>query len=329
MRESDIRPQTLLDHYLKLCREDAEIYFNGQLRHFISCPACDSREVKLAFVKWGFNYVCCERCGTLYQSPRPGAEVFQNFYKGSPSAHYWAKVFFPVVAENRRRLLFAPKVKEIAVLLKEHQIRPSTVIDVGAGYGLFLEEWRQRFPQNRLVGIEPHQELADHCRQKGFEVMIDFVEDLAEGRLWGDLVVSLEVIEHVYNPLVFCRALRRLLQPDGHLLLTGLTVDGFDIQILWDRSNVIAPPHHINFISLRGFSQLMERAGFEVETICTPGWLDVEIVRNAVRKNPELTSDNRFLQHLMAQAEETQVAFQTFLRQQGLSSHCWVLARAV
>ena len=78
MKEQDIRPADLFNKYLELCEADAITYFGSGSRRDIPCPACDSDKGTPAFEKWGFNYVSCKICGTLYQSPRPVQEDFAD-----------------------------------------------------------------------------------------------------------------------------------------------------------------------------------------------------------------------------------------------------------
>ena len=66
MKESDIRPKEILDKYLELCNKDTYTYFNDCQREGIPCPACGSERSESAFTKWGFGYVLCHDCGTLY-----------------------------------------------------------------------------------------------------------------------------------------------------------------------------------------------------------------------------------------------------------------------
>ena len=75
-------------------------------------------------------------------------------------------------------------------------------MDVGAGYGIMLDEWRQVHPETSLLAVEPFRSLASECRSKGFEV----VEDFAENVKWADLVVCFEVLEHVLIRSVLQRA---------------------------------------------------------------------------------------------------------------------------
>ena len=326
MEEKDIRPADLLNKYLELSRIDSETCFIGSKREQIPCPACDTDKTESSFEKWGFEYVTCRECGTLYQSPRPERKNFEAFYLNSPSARYWSREFFPAVAEARRKHLFAPKVTEISRMCREKNFFPDTLVDVGAGYGLFLEEWKKKFPQTRLIALEPNEDLAAVCSSKGLEVRTCFGEKAMDQDIRADMAVSLEVIEHVHDPASFCQSLNHIVRPKGKVLLTGLSSDGFDIQVLQENSKSVSPPHHLNFFSISGFIHLMQRAGFTHIHVTTPGKLDVSIVSNAFKEDREVLTGQRFISHLINLKPEVIESFQNFLSRNLLSSHCWVLA---
>ncbi|MEO5346970.1 MAG: class I SAM-dependent methyltransferase [Magnetococcus sp. YQC-9] len=326
MKEHDIRPEALLDRYLALSAQDAERCFASSPREPLNCVACGSDSVQPQFVKNGFAYSGCEACGTLFQAPRPPLSAFEAFYRDSESGRFWAEVFFPTVAEARRERIIRPRAERLANMCADLAVPVENLIDVGAGYGILLDEWRKRAPETRLVAIEPSSALAAECRAKGFEVVEAIAEQVTGYQSFADLTVCFEVLEHVFDPLSFIRTLAELTRPGGYVFVSTLGVDGFDIQILWERSNSIFPPHHINFLSRRGFRQLFERAGLEIVSLTTPGVLDVDIVRNAVRRDPSLLKGQRFIRSLLAD-ETISTAFQEFLIHQGLSSHTWVLAK--
>ena len=120
----------------------------------------------------------------------------------------------------------------------------------------------------------------------------------------------------------------RLAKPDGLIFVSTLSIDGFDLQVLWDESSQIYSPSHINFPTVKGFKELFRRAGLVKIWVTTPGKLDVDIFRNASLKDPNLLKDNRFLQHMIAD-ESTADAFQKFLSENQLSSHAWVIGKKV
>jgi SAM-dependent methyltransferase len=326
MKENEIRPEALYKRYIELSHEDAEHCFGDEERFHVACVACGSLKNTNEFVKYGFQYVTCRGCQSLYQSPRPSLLAFESFYKNSVSSNYWADVFFPAVAEIRRDLIFRSRVDQLSAMVKESGDKIERLVDVGAGYGIFLDEWRKHDPKARLIAVEPSESLAAECRHKGFETSENIAEEVEGYDDFADLVVCFEVLEHVFDPLSFVKSLTRLARPGGLVFLSTLSIDGFDLQFLWDKSKQISPPHHINFLSVDGFKKLFERAGLTDISVTTPGKLDVDIVRNSCLENPDLIDGQRFIQKLMDQSD-LRDSFQAFLAENALSSHVWVIGR--
>lgn len=326
MKESDIRPADIFEEYLRLSAEDADVFFRDGEWSGVPCPACDSSDSRAEFTKHGFGFVSCANCRTLYQSPRPPRKNFEKFYSNSKSSRYWAEKFFPSVVEARRERIFKPRVAHLTKLCAEKSAFPRTIIDVGAGYGIFLEEWRRCSPDAHVIAIEPSKHLAEVCKSKGVEVVEAIAENVVGHNGSADLVVCFEVLEHVYDPVEFVKTLASFAAPGGYLLVSSLGVDGFDIQTLWERSNSISPPHHINFMSVDGFKRLFERAGLVDIEISTPGKLDVDIVRNAYQKDSSVLDGQRFVRQVISDGA-TAERFQQFLIDSKLSSHTWVFAK--
>jgi len=327
MKETDIRPLGLMKRYIELSAKDADLCFNEGGRRDLPCVSCGSINITKEFSKSGFDYALCNECGTLYQTPRPPIKEFDAFYKNSRSSKYWADVFFPSVAEARREKIFKPRVQRLLEMCKDSNLNVSKLIDVGAGYGIFLEEWRKVKPETELIAIEPSVSLAKECRNKKLSVVESLVENVEGYEDYADLVVCFEVLEHVDSPLEFVKVLKKMVKPEGYLFISTLCIDGFDLQVLWDKSSQISPPHHINFHSIKGFEKLFESAGLTDVKISTPGKLDVDIVKNFVTSSDgsEL-QNNRFLKSIL-DSDNKSDKFQDFLSRNQLSSHVWIMAK--
>jgi 2-polyprenyl-3-methyl-5-hydroxy-6-metoxy-1,4-benzoquinol methylase len=326
MKENEIRPEALYKRYIELSQQDAELCFGDKERVDVLCVACGSEKKKSEFIKHGFQYVTCLECNSLYQSPRPSLLDFESFYKNSVSSNYWADIFFPAVAEVRREVIFRSRVEQLSTIVANSGDKIEKLVDVGAGYGIFLDEWRKHDCKTELIAVEPSESLAAECRNKGFETSENICEEVEGYDGFADLVVCFEVLEHVFDPLLFVQSLTRLARPGGLVFLSTLSIDGFDLQFLWDKSNQISPPHHINFLSVDGFKKLFKRAGLTDISVTTPGKLDVDIIRNSCLDNIELVNGQRFIKKLIDDSE-LRDSFQAFLAENTLSSHAWIIGR--
>jgi SAM-dependent methyltransferase len=206
---------------------------------------------------------------------------------------------------------------------KEIDLDVTKIIDVGAGYGIFLDEWKKLNPKSEVIAVEPMSSLANECRRKGFTVVEAIAEKVTDLNDFADLVVCFEVLEHVFDPLDFIRVLKKMTRPGGYVFISTLCIDGFDLQMLWEKSSQISPPHHINFLSLNGFRSLFDRAGLKNIQLTTPGQLDVDIVRNNVKSISNNTNSYKFINKIIND-EIIAENFQNFLAKNQLSSHVWV-----
>lgn len=321
MKENEIRPRELFQKYLELSKADAIRMPTDDFEQ-VACPGCLSGDAQLRLEKEGFSYKLCNQCGSLYCSPRPSLEQLEDFYKNSASSEFWARDFFPTVAEARREKIFRTKAERVVDILKKRNFQPKHVCDVGAGYGIFLEELQACVqsgnPATAYYAIEPSPDLAAICRSRNFETLEATVEHAEAWSGRFDLVICSEVIEHVYSSDLFLQSILNLLRPGGMAILTGLGYEGLDILELQEHSNSISPPHHINFMSVAGFEQLFTRCGCRDVEVQTPGQLDVDILLN---------SDNcpHWLEVLATRGEEALQDLQALLRKHRLSSHVWAL----
>ena len=323
MKEEDIRNRKAFNRYLEMVSKDVDNYFCIDNFIKINCPACNGEKFIKAFTKDLFTYVLCNQCGTLFVNPRPPFKVLNHFYSQSSSTKYWVEYFFKPVIEARRDKIFKPRAEQISQKFPE--FKNSRIGDIGAGFGLFLEELRKVWGNAEYVAIEPSVEMAKICREKGFVVIPDMLEDIAGWDEKFDVLTSFELFEHLYNPGNFLKKVNKLLKKDGYFIMTTLNVQGFDIQLLWEKSKSVSPPHHLNFFNPGSIRCLVERNNFQVISIKTPGKLDWDIVEGMV-KNENIKLD-RFWQLVIEKDEETKDQFQQWLVKNNLSSHMMVEAK--
>ncbi len=332
MKESEIRPQKLFNQYLQLAKKDTEIFFSDHSRFTeIPCPSCGNEKQMPGLEKFGFTYVLCSDCASLYLSPRPPAEMYDLYYRDAESVKFWSTHFYKGTAEARREKIYRPRAEIVAKLINQHgfdSIDNSIFADIGAGYGLFLEEIEKLKLFDRIIGIEPSPEMAQVCRERGFDVVQKYVGGTEDINVDASFATAFEVLEHVIDPLAFLSSAKQMLRRGGLLMFTTLTVSGFDIQVLWEKSKSVYPPHHINLLSIEGLRRLIERSGLEIIEFSTPGKLDVDIVRNICFENPDIDIP-RFAASIINASEKVRTSFQSFLKNNNFSSHVRIIAKRI
>ncbi|MBD3379370.1 MAG: methyltransferase domain-containing protein [Candidatus Omnitrophica bacterium] len=328
MREKDIRPEKIFREYLKLAELDARDFFSGRVRNDVPCPACGSAGER-EFTKTGFDYRLCGDCRTLYVSPRPEEEAFRRYYTEAPSTRFWAEKFYPETEPARRKSVFGPKALMVSEKTAKYAPGAEALVDIGAGYGTFLEEFAggPGKPGMEVLAIEPSGPLSEACGKKGLKVIRKFTEELDRDDLGlsgkaGAVFTSFELLEHVYTPREFLRSCSRMMREGDILIFTTLNANGFDIQLLWEKSKSVFPPHHLNFFNPRSVEILLEAAGLDLLEVTTPGKLDVDIVAN----NLGAVKDRFFRTFFETASPADRESLQSFLRENKLSSHMMAVA---
>lgn len=96
-------------------------------------------------------------------------------------------------------------------------------IEIGAGSGLLLQEFMNRFPDTEFFGLEPNTKAVGVARKTGRNVR-GAVEDFDDATQF-DIAYSIATIEHVSSPTMFLKDIREYLKPGGLLYLVQPTQD--------------------------------------------------------------------------------------------------------
>lgn len=323
--EEEIRPEKIFDKYLELTNQDAIDFFSNVERIEIPCPVCNNKGEKWA-TKSGFSYQFCERCLSIFISPRPVREAFDAYYRDSPSTKYWATTFYKVTEAARREKLWKPKAQMIKerIELYKGDNPVSYIVDIGGGYGVFDEEIKLIMDITPIV-IEPSIHLAKICRGKGIEVIEKFMEDIRPSELPNGrkCYVSFELFEHLHDPALFLNTVIESMNQDDLFIFTTLSGMGLDIQVLGENAKALSPPHHLNFMNPKSASTLLQSIGFEVIEAITPGKLDIDIIK----KNKQYIKDE-FWKNIINYSSNIELdAIQESIASLGLSSHMMITCR--
>jgi len=148
----------------------------------------------------------------------------------------------------------------------ERQATPGRILDIGSHAGFFLASARARGWQPYGVDIE---ELSTGYARRKFGLEI-FRGELAEAKFpdgYFKAVTCWHLLEHIPDPLLLLKEIRRILQKDGLLALETPNLAGRRFKKLnsdWDQ---IKPRAHLYYFTKDTLAKLLERAGFKVLSV--------------------------------------------------------------
>lgn len=322
MRPAELHNQILLkrekcgvDFYLKNYNSFIEI----------NCPSC-AEQGKIEFYKYGYSHLKCEKCKTLYVSPRPSQELLFEYYSSYEAPTAWNDILIETNNE-RKYLQHIPRVEKLHSIMKEFDIPSNVFVDLGAGNGNFAKAVLEANIFNDVVATDISDSCIDACKKQGLQTIKCTIDEFNNSSI--DCITFNDLIEHVFDPYAFVLECYSKLNLNGILMLSTPNGEGFDFKILKEKTENITPPEHIQYFNPHSIKVLLEKVGFEIVDISTPGILDAEIIkRQRNEKQFELNGANEFLDFMYQQNDaEIEKNFQDFLQKSNLSSHMLVFAR--
>jgi SAM-dependent methyltransferase len=228
-----------------------------------ACPACGHASVhRFLYVKNGCDILRCEQCG-LGRTQSAGFD---------PECYYTSDYFYGkhpdgyadyVGTEQILRREFAGTVEFIAKFRASGRL-----LEVGCAYGFFLQEAKRLFD---VSGIELAEDAAEHCRRAGLNVFTGHADKTLLERLGTvDVIVLLDVIEHLPAPRDTIALLVNHLNPGGILVITTGDFGSLSSRVAGARWRLMTPPQHLWFFSPASMRAMAVSVGLEVEHLDHP-----------------------------------------------------------
>ncbi len=228
------------------------------------CPACaELTEHRRLFAKNGYDVLKCAACG-LGRAQAPGFKP-EQYYTGDYFSGGHADGYADYrAAEPILRREFARTVKFI------RQYRPSgRLLDVGCAYGFLLEEAR---PFYDVSGIEIAEDAADFCRRRGLRVLTGVADASTLAQLGAmDVIVLLDVIEHLPDPQMTMTLCLRRLNPGGILVITTGDFASLYACLAGPHWRLMTPPQHLWFYTPESLRRMGRSLGLRLEA-CHHPW---------------------------------------------------------
>ncbi len=162
-------------------------------------------------------------------------------------------------------------------------LAPRRILEIGVGEGHVMTRVRGRFPHASLVGLDlPDSELAGHWRRESLPCMFGDATRLPFADATFDLVMAIEVLEHVPGPDAALCELARVCTAAGTL------VASVPFEPIWRAGNIARrryigewgnTPGHVNHWTRWGFSKFVG-SRFTIRDVASPlPWTMVRATR--------------------------------------------------
>lgn len=239
-------------------------------REKTDCILCGSSSSRLLSVQKTWPVVRCSECGLVYLSERPAEKALTDMYSkayyedGDVGYKGYIRIFekyhdtFMKIFSRRHRDLL-------------RHARGKRLLEIGCAYGFLLDYLSRRGWEVQGVEISPLS--SEYARNElGLDVQTGSIEsaDLKEHSY--DVILLLDVLEHLHRPYDILGRIRELLSPEGILV----------VQCPWElyhweefseaiirgmRPGTIEPdsvPAHLYFFQPRTLDAVLRKGGFRI-----------------------------------------------------------------
>ncbi len=325
IKRVDLKPVGAVEHYNELLQKDIQDFMLSiEGLEQVNCPVCKAKTSKLFGEKYSFKLVTCDGCGFVYINPRPTPSAMENYYANSKASAYFQTNIIGPTEANRLRLIVTPRLNYI----NNKFPNKGSWLDIGCSTASLISEAKNDGWQ--VTGLDFEKTAIAAAEAKGVQMLTKPIEDLNIQNQY-DLISLFEVLEHLSNPRETLEACFKANTTGGSIVITIPNIEGFEFETLGMSHSNICPPSHLNHFSPSTLPKLLSDIGYEITDIETPGYLDVDNVRNAMLSGKVNSTGSKFLDKIIISdapnAAEEREALQGIVARSGKSGHLRVVAK--
>jgi len=154
------------------------------------------------------------------------------------------------------------------------------LLEVGCGLGYFLHHAEKWFPQSELLGLDIHEMALNYAAKhlNRAKLTRHDAHTLPFDHNTFDLLVALHLIEHLREPEKFFSEAKRVLKPEGLLIIATPNPAGIPARLLRDKWHSF----HTEHISLRApnqWGEVIKESGFQILEDGTTGLSGFAVLR--------------------------------------------------
>jgi len=226
-----------------------------------ACPLCGSLSTHdKCYTFQPYRIVCCSNCQLWYLNPRLTEDEMLKEY--ASDAYFdggdGLNEGYSDYSEQEKSL--RPTFSRFLKLLSDRGMTGGSLLEVGCGYGYLLDEATPYFTHRvgtdfSEIAVEKAAVYADQIFHGGVDVLPEDAQ--------FDCIISVEVIEHIYDPKAFVEGLYRHLKPGGYLILATPDMGSAWRKVMQHRWPSFKLPEHVTYYDAGTLNELYQCCGFE------------------------------------------------------------------
>lgn len=202
--------------------------------------------------------VKCSRCGLVYLNPRLRSSLIVDSYSEGEDMAF-------VEQDKMRIRTFASALKKLSRQFRFSLSQKTKVLDIGCAGGAFLQAARNL--DLSATGIEPSKWLSNYARtEHGLDVRTGTLFENTFSEATFDIVTLWDVIEHVPDPNKELIEVRRILKPDGILIVNYPDFGSFPSRVLGRKWPFLLSVHLV-YYTRQTIRKQLRKVGFQVVDI--------------------------------------------------------------
>lgn len=253
-----MRPSGFLDEMTELIRKKhALVASKHGWKNVSACPVCENENREDEFEKFDVPVVRCISCSLRYAARIPVNT--EDIYSDESYLPVARERYLENVAYRKERF-----GKERLRLITEQlgALSGKRLLDIGCGTGWFLEVAKEAGME--VAGQEIGKELGAWTSERlGVPVFTSSLENVARGSGF-DVITMFDLLEHVEDPVALVLACKKLLRPNGIVVIFTPNFDSVALDIMKEESNLVCPTDHLTYFTQKSVIHLAARAGLSL-----------------------------------------------------------------